>query len=59
VSGTGGARFEALGVRQPNSEVLSQTFGVLALTLHPGGYDWNFVPELGKTFADSGSASCH
>ncbi len=23
------------------------TFGVLKLTLHPAGYDWNFVPEAG------------
>jgi hypothetical protein len=39
--------------------VLSQTFGVLALTLHPGSYDWDFVPELGQSFTDSGSAPCH
>jgi PKD repeat protein len=43
----------------PNSEVRSKTFGVLKLTLHSGSYDWQFVPEAGKTFTDSGSASCH
>jgi hypothetical protein len=34
------------------------TFGVLGLTLHPGGYSWNFEPAAGS-FTDSGSASCH
>jgi len=43
-----------------NSEVRnSDTFGVLKLTLHANGYDWTFVPEAGKTFADSGSGGCH
>ena len=37
----------------PNSEVRnSDTFGVLELTLRPGGYDWRFVPEAGRTFTD-------
>ncbi len=31
------------------------TYGVLELTLHPGGYDWRFVPVEGETFTDSGS----
>ena len=43
------------------------SFGVLHLTslltgfltLHPGGYDWRFAPEPGKTFTDVGSAACH
>ena len=44
----------------PNSEVRNgDTFGVLRLTLHPTGYDWQFVPETGKTFADAGSGTCH
>ena len=34
------------------------TYGVLELTLRPGAYDWRFVPVAGKTFHDSGSASC-
>jgi len=45
---------------QPNSEIRSSgTYGVLLLTLHPGGYDWQFVAEAGKSFSDSGSGSCH
>jgi hypothetical protein len=35
------------------------TFGVLELTLKPAGYDWRFVPEPGKAFADTGSGVCH
>lgn len=43
-----------------NSEVRNaDTFGVLRLTLHPKIYDWQFVPQEGKTFIDSGSGTCH
>ena len=61
VVGTGGAFFTGgLGSRIPQSEVAqNDTFGVLFLTLHPTSYDWRFVPEAGKTFADSGSTACH
>jgi hypothetical protein len=42
-----------------NSEIQNaDTFGVLKLTLHPTSYDWEFIPEAGKTFTDSGTASC-
>ncbi len=34
------------------------TFGVLKLTLRADGYDWEFVPEPGKTFRDRGSGPC-
>ncbi|MDP9308897.1 MAG: alkaline phosphatase, partial [Actinomycetota bacterium] len=34
-------------------------FGVLKLTLHPTGYDWQFVPGAGGTFTDSGTGACH
>jgi hypothetical protein len=45
---------------KPNSEVRqADTFGVLKLTLHAASYDWEFVPEAGKTFNDSGSGTCH
>ena len=37
----------------------TDTFGVLKLTLHPTSYDWEFVPEAGKTFRDSGTQNCH
>ena len=38
------------------------TWGVLRLTLKPGGYDFNFVPAVvagSSDFSDSGFASCH
>ena len=31
------------------------SFGVLKLTLHPTSYDWQFVPEVGGSFTDSGT----
>jgi acid phosphatase type 7 len=61
VVGTGGKNSHRTFARiQPNSEVhQGDTFGVLKLTLHPTSYDWEFVPEAGKTFKDSGSGICH
>jgi len=61
VVGTGGKNSHRI-FAQPvaNSEVLNaDTFGVLKLTLHANSYDWEFVPEAGKTFRDSGTGSCH
>ena len=60
VVGTGGAEQRSLRARKPNSEVSSDSaFGVLKLSLHPGSYDWQFVPVAGDSFTDSGSAACH
>jgi hypothetical protein len=62
VVGTGGRSHYpfSLGTLKGNSQARNDdTFGVLKLTLHPSGYDWEFVPEAGKTFSDSGSRSCH
>jgi len=60
IVGTGGANHTSIVSVAPNSEVQNvNTFGVLELTLHPTSYDWNFVPEAGKTFTDSGSTACH
>jgi hypothetical protein len=61
VVGSGGKNsHRVMGVTQPNSEVRNaDTFGVLKLTLHATGYDWEFVPEAGKTFTDTGSGECH
>ena len=58
--GTGGASHYGVSQIAPNSEVRNgDTFGVLKLTLHPTGYEWEFVPVAGRTFTDSGSAACH
>jgi hypothetical protein len=61
VVGTGGAFFTGgLGSLEAHSEVAqNDTFGVLKLTLHPASYDWQFVPEAGRTFSDGGSEPCH
>ena len=60
VVGTGGKGFHPIHTVQPNSEVRNNvTFGVLELTLRPTSYDWQFVPEAGKTFRDAGSQACH
>ena len=61
VVGSGGKNsHRRMGSAKPNSEVRNDdTFGVLKLTLHGRGYDWDFVPEAGKTFKDSGSGTCH
>jgi acid phosphatase type 7 len=60
VVGTGGANSHGFGQVDPNSEVRSDNvFGVLTLTLRPGGYDWAFVPAAGSDFRDVGSDQCH
>jgi hypothetical protein len=60
VVGTGGSNHTSLSTTFANSQVRNaSTYGVLRLTLHPQGYDWQFVPEAGKTFTDSGTGQCH
>ena len=60
VAGVGGRRLHELPVAVSNSEIHSDdTFGVLKLTLHSRGYDWEFVPVAGSSFKDSGSGTCH
>jgi acid phosphatase type 7 len=60
VVGTGGKNHRPFVEPKPNSELRDATaFGVLKLTLKPGAYDWQFIPEAAKTFADSGSGTCH
>jgi hypothetical protein len=60
VVGTGGRSHYSFGTIRANSQVRnSDTNGVLKLTLHPTSYDWQFVPEAGETFSDSGTSNCH
>jgi acid phosphatase type 7 len=60
VVGTGGKSHRVFGPTKPNSEVRNNdAYGVLKLTLKETGYDWQFLPEAGKTFTDSGSGNCH
>jgi len=47
-------------VTRANSEVRDDnTYGILRLVLRSNRYEWEFVPEAGRTFTDSGSESCH
>jgi hypothetical protein len=57
VVGTGGAALHAPGGREPNSEIVLATHGVLKLTLSPDSYQWDFIPVSGG--GDSGSGRCH
>ncbi len=60
VAGTGGKNVRPFGTPKPNSEVRDATaFGVLKLTLKPKSYEWQFIPQAGKSFTDSGSSDCH
>jgi acid phosphatase type 7 len=60
IVGTGGADHTSIVSVAANSEVRNATtFGVLELTLHSASYDWQFVPEAGKTFTDAGTQACH
>jgi hypothetical protein len=59
IVGTGGARHTRILTQAPNHEAGDQqTFGVFKLTLRDGAYDWQFIPEPGKTYTDSGTDSC-
>ena len=60
IVGTGGKSHAGSGITQPNTEAKnSDTFGVLKLVLHEDSYDWQFIPEEGKTFTDTGSEPCN
>lgn len=60
VVGTGGKNHRPFGAPHANSEIRNaDSFGVLKLTLRARDYDWQFIPEAGKTFTDSGSGTCH
>ncbi len=59
VVGTGGMILDTFGTIAANSQArIAGTYGVLKLTLRAGGYDWQFVPEAGRTSTDTGSANC-
>ena len=61
VVGTGGRNtYPVLGRAEGSEVVNTTTFGVLALTLRPDGYDWRFaaIPGSGSGFTDEGSAGC-
>jgi hypothetical protein len=58
--GNGGIGFYEWGTIQPNSEKRNNdTYGVMKFTLRANSYDWQFVPEAGKSFTDEGTGACH
>ncbi|MDX6642914.1 MAG: hypothetical protein QOD76_876, partial [Solirubrobacteraceae bacterium] len=60
VVGTGGKNHTSFDSTAANSQLRDNTsFGVLELTLHRTGYDWQFVHDSVGTFTDTGSQSCH
>ncbi len=58
IVGTGGVNMGG-GTPGGNLEVVGRTYGVLELTLAPTSFTWEFVPEAGKTWTDSGTDQCH
>ncbi len=61
IVGTGGNGHTALRTGSvPNREAGSDhVYGVLRLTLHPTGYEWQFLSTAKAPFADSGADRCH
>lgn len=61
IVGTGGAGHTSI-VSDPTGRREAGTdgaFGVLRLTLHPTGYEWQFVATPKAPYTDAGAASCH
>jgi hypothetical protein len=59
VVGTGGKSLYPFTFPVPGSVVRNdQTYGVLALTLHPRSYDFQFIPVAGRSFRDRGHVRC-
>ena len=59
VVGTGGNGLYPFGTPISGSEVRNNsTHGVLSLRLHETSYEWEFLPEAGKTFTDAGTDTC-
>ncbi len=60
VVGTGGRSHSFFLRIDKNSEARAPgTFGVMFLTLHARGYDWQFQPIAGYRFSDRGTSLCH
>ena len=61
IVGTGGAFFTGLGTGFDDNSQAHQndTYGILKLTLNSTSYDWQFMPEAGKSYSDSGTTACH
>jgi chitodextrinase len=60
IVGTGGrSHYTTIRTDSRRAVASGDTFGVLKLTLRSSSYHWQFVPEAGRTFTDSGTRNCH
>jgi len=61
VVGTGGRSHYVFASPIANTEAYNtDTYGVLKFSLHSSSYDFEFVPEAGRTYSDTGTAApCH
>jgi hypothetical protein len=59
VVGTGGRSHYATRADARRAAANGTTYGILKLTLFANSYDWQFIPEAGGTFTDSGTGTCH
>ena len=58
IAGTGGENHSISSKLYPGTEASDGGhFGILEMTLHPAGYDWQFVSDKGSVI-DSGSDAC-
>lgn len=60
VVGTGGRSLYTFDSPPLQNSIVrnDDTFGVLSISLHPTWFAWEFIPEAGGAFTDSGSAAC-
>jgi acid phosphatase type 7 len=58
IVGTGGASLYPVGGARPNSEVRASVYGILAMSLSPTSYQWDFK-SVDSGFHDSGTGACH
>ena len=60
VVGTGGCCLYTFDNPIPNSEVkYNDSLGIIKFTLRESDYDWEFIPEAGFTFSDTGTDTCN
>jgi hypothetical protein len=61
IVGTGGNGHTSLSTQTPaiREAASDLAYGVLKITLHPAGYDWQFLATSKAPFDDSGADRCH
>jgi acid phosphatase type 7 len=58
IAGTGGAHLYTPGAPKANSEQRASVYGILAISLAPNAYHWNFA-AADNSYRDTGSGACH